>query len=465
MKIRDFYYNLNNQLNNFEKFKQFYMIVFQKMFYKYKVSFTNYDKQDQEKFDLLITVDDGKKVFVKFRTAPTKTELKRYNEKEFDSKEDFLELYIYQSDVFDNNIKKEYTQYIDKFQFKSDLNIGKLLFDEKERMVFWGEKVFSNLKDEYALDYYLYYDDSIKIDELDIKTHSKKLTDILKKKLVTSSRKFTFVLGAGVSIDYDIPKWDDLLDSYINKLKTKVTLNEEYIFEKIGDTSLIKAQFIVDNFSEDQKQSAKEYKFCQELKKMFYSSKKYNQKSVSSLKSVVKCIERYNETQDGVVTYNYDDLLEKTLECETQLTYQTIYQDDELKASDLNIYHVHGYIPREGHLRREHSNSIILSEQKYNYLFNNPLSWQISNQLTRFRENLCILVGLSISDPSLRRLLENVKLSNSSRFHYAIIARKSNNHHPSIKDILIITKHFERIGVHLIWVDDYTDIPYLIDSL
>jgi SIR2-like protein len=200
------------------------------------------------------------------------------------------------------------------------------------------------------------------------------------------------------------------------------------------------------------------------MKKDFYPSA-FLPLRFSSLSSVARCIDTYRDFNRGVITYNYDDLLEKTFESETSLSYQTIFKDDEIKNKDVNIYHVHGYLPRTGHLKSEHSKSIILSEQKYNYLFNNPLSWQITNQLTRFRENLCVLVGLSISDPSLRRLLESVKMSNPMKFHYAILAKVSRKHTSSLSDILAITKHFERIGVHIIWVDNYSDIPGVIDSL
>jgi hypothetical protein len=157
--------------------------------------------------------------------------------------------------------------------------------------------------------------------------------------------------------------------------------------------------------------------------------------------------------------------MERGLEHQGKYSYDTIYNDRVLKHKDISIYHVHGYLPRNGKILLEHSKSVVLSEYKYNYLFNNPLSWQVSCQLTRFRENVCLLIGLSISDPSLRRILEYVKQSNQNAVHYAIFSKQSAKYTSNFNDIVAVNKHFERMGIRILWVDNYSDIPRLIDSI
>jgi hypothetical protein len=435
--------------------------VLQKVLYKSNPSFSFLDNND-EPFDVIISLKNRIDIYIKFRESPTKTDLERINknvDNEVDQKR--VNLYIHMKDEYNKNF--DFTKYNKRIDFEDYINIEKL-YGGNYGNIFYGSKVFEELHTKYPVDYYLYYDESKEISFDDIDSYSNDLKIRLINDFKVNNRIFSFVLGAGVSYDYNIPMWDDLLNKNLKEIKAKTSYNEAYIFEKIGDTSLIKAQFVVDNLNDDASSSAKEYKFCQSMKKDFYPTV-FKPINPSSLRSIAKCIEVYKSYNRGVITYNYDDLLENTINHETSLSYQTIYKDDEIDNKDVNIYHVHGYLPRIGHLKSEHSKSIILSEQKYNYLFNNPLSWQITNQLTRFRENLCVLVGLSISDPSLRRLLENVKMSNPMKFHYAILARVSHKHISTLKDTLAITKHFERIGVHIIWVDNYSDIPNVIDSL
>lgn len=455
--------NAYEELNEYEKFKNLYTVVLQKLLFEHHPVFTFLEREDKEPFDILITLNYEKEIFIKFRTNPTKTELERINkidDNNFNFKR--TELYIHQSDSYSKNLRLE--KYKKKVDFSTEFS-SKILIDFEDQYIFWGEEILNKIKKDFSVDYSIYYDDKIKLSHLDIEKYSDQLITTLQYNFHTTQRKYSFVLGAGVSVDYGIPMWNILLNKYMTEIKAVTPFNEDYIFEKIGDTSLIKAQFVVDNFSAASTQSSKEYEFCRDMKKMFYTKKPFIRLGNSTLKSVVKCIEKHLTTNSGVITYNYDDLIERTFDVETSINYQTIYKDDEIENKDVNIYHVHGYLPRKGNLKKEQSDSIVLSEQKYNYLFNNPLSWQISNQLTRFRENLCVLVGLSISDPSLRRLLENVKMSNSTRFHYAIMAKKSKTHIPTIKDIVAITKHFERIGIHIIWVENYSDIATIIDSL
>lgn len=469
--------------DDFERFKNFVTIVLQKKMNRFNPKFYFFAKEDKNFFDMEILLFDNQEVpitvRVKFRRFPTKTDLVKINRKKR-LREDgsFIDEYIKDNDGEDTSIIDLYIhmseknrevinldEYYYRPEFKKTFRMFEDNLDKEEKIFFLGEAVFNALKEEFPVDYYIYFDTTVEINTDQIYQHSDGLIKLLTNNFVRLPRKFTFVLGAGVSKRYDMPMWNQLLNNYLIQIKRRISYNEDYIFEKIGDTSLIKAQFVVDNFSQASSRKGREYAFCRDLKKLFYSKNKYKQLTKSTLRSVVRCIDRNFDKSDGVLTYNYDDLLERTIEVESNRSFQTIYKDEDLENKDVNIYHVHGYLPRKGNLKSEHANSIILSEEKYNFLLNNPMSWQISNQLTRFRENLCILVGLSISDPSLRRLLESVKMSNSTRFHYAIMAKESSDHVPTLQDILAVTKHFERIGIHIIWVDNYSDIPAVIDSL
>lgn len=93
------------------------------------------------------------------------------------------------------------------------------------------------------------------------------------------------------------------------------------------------------------------------------------------------------------MTYNYDDYLETYLKNEN-VSYNTLYNEDCETDDKLSIYHVHGYMPQvnaKTNMLDAHKNSIFLTEQNYNDLYNNPYSWQIASCLSFEKISACSL--------------------------------------------------------------------------
>lgn len=116
--------------------------------------------------------------------------------------------------------------------------------------------------------------------------------------------------------------------------------------------------------------------------------------------------------------------------------------------------------------------SICLTEADYNMLYNQPYSWPIASQLSFFRENTCLFIGCSLSDPNIRRLLE-ITAYNPPK-HYAIFAMTykstdalgyTTTKQLTSKDRLQIENHFYRIGINILWVKDYSEIPAWLHDL
>ena len=74
------------------------------------------------------------------------------------------------------------------------------------------------------------------------------------------------------------------------------------------------------------------------------------------------------------------------------------------------------------------------------------------------------MIGLSITDPNLRRLLDISKRKNSStQLRHYIIKKK-----PSVKDdfirtqILLEEQDANSLGLNVLWIDNFDEIPDIL---
>lgn len=271
---------------------------------------------------------------------------------------------------------------------------------------------------------------------------------------IKSNDCFGLVLGAGVSIDLGAKSWDDLLAHFESELKAAGTIdNVEQLCKKVGGSSLITAQLCKDLYK-----SENEYYWA--IHNGLYGTKKA--KSEYALDEIVKIIQMCSaKKRFRVLTYNFDNYLEQSLQ-DNGVKFNSLFNAQCVVNNDLSIYHVHGYLPRvkyKSYMQEKHKQSIYLTEENYNELYNHPYSWQISSQLSFFRENLCLFVGCSLTDPNIRRLLELTR--SESRKHYAIMTKGTMSTH----DLTIASRHFARLGVEIIWVDGYSQIPHVLKQL
>lgn len=122
----------------------------------------------------------------------------------------------------------------------------------------------------------------------------------------------------------------------------------------------------------------------------------------------------------AVVTYNYDDLLERALEGDRPA--QPICGDECPAREVLPVFHVHGYIPFPGDGQPEPA-GVVFSEEEYNLAANDPYSWSNLVQLREMSSSIGVMVGLSMSDPNIRRLLDALARSPVRAEIYALLRR------------------------------------------
>jgi len=183
----------------------------------------------------------------------------------------------------------------------------------------------------------------------------------------------------------------------------------------------------------------------------------------------------------SVLTYNFDDLLERELES-SGLTFRSIFEEIDLAGPDeLPVYHVHGFLPED---RSKYPNidkaTLVFSEEGYHQIYGEAYHWSNLIQLNSLKETACLMVGLSLTDPNLRRLLEIATKSIDKPKHFAFLKRVGYDHFakvhgkPLVRAPATIVRTFldrhhnlneevmKELGVNIIWYEEYEEIPKLL---
>ncbi len=128
----------------------------------------------------------------------------------------------------------------------------------------------------------------------------------------------------------------------------------------------------------------------------------------------------------GIVTYNFDDVMERRLKRD-KIEYNTIYNEQGASSPEkLSIFHVHGYLPHKKCDEVENP-QLIFSEEDYHKVYTDAYCWSNIVQLNYLRENTCLFIGCSLNDPNLRRLLDVASRGIEKPKHYAFMKKPTIN--------------------------------------
>ena len=315
----------------------------------------------------------------------------------------------------------------------------------------WGLETIANWQYEYPIDFYAFYPRIFDTDEqanelLDFKIKNENNKKLLMQEV--EERKISVSLGAGVSIEYGAKKWDDLINEFYDEIQRAGKIDSvKAVQEKIGGTSVINGQFAQDNLI-DFMDSLYKGLYGGYRGKVFYYSNTTSLEYIANLTLKLQHGRRFN-----IITYNYDDFLEQLLTYKG-IEYNALYNGDGKIDDKLSVFHPHGFLPY-GTKKGDYSSYkdfIVFSESEYHKLYNNPLSWAMVLQQHLYRESAYLFVGCSLTDPNLRRILENTQIKGKT--HFALMVTDG----LSKKDQFIVHRHFMRIGVECIWFDTIDDM-------
>jgi hypothetical protein len=273
--------------------------------------------------------------------------------------------------------------------------------------------------------------------------------------------RLSLVCGAGISKSSDIPEWDTLLVEILKDAQLNLVGGDNNQFdsvkllEKLPKSNLIIARMLkgilLDNFSE-------------KIREKLYAKRKYSEKTSDIMKAIVKIAKpkRTGKRLDSIITLNFDDIIEQSLKS-AGVDFCSIWKEGQIcEVESLPIYHVHGFLPMCGELDEP---NLVFGEDSYHTQYVDPFIWSNLIQLNTFSSNVCLFIGLSLTDPNIRRLLDYSQRKNKTKKHFIIF--KAFEQESKIDKIasMLIEQDALTLGLNVIWINDFERIPEILDRI
>lgn len=326
-----------------------------------------------------------------------------------------------------------------------------------------------------------------------------------------AARRLVLFLGAGVSIPYGLPSWRDLV--------------LELLFEQAQDSRRLGpmwphyrravASWMADYFSYDplvlarvverhlrpgngQPSAPGEQIFLERLRSHLYANVR-RPKERTLLRAIAELAGRKGGGLEAVISFNFDDRFQTELK-RAGVSFSTVSGPARQVGHGLRVIHAHGYLPRVGPVSRR---DVVFTEPDYHRLTEAVFHWSLSEIVDRLRKSTVLFIGLSMSDPSLRRLLDASRNSDIPP-HYQLqkrhevrdnellvamqeIERRARRNAEILKSGFVETKGaqqledavhqalgqadtydrevFESMGVKTIWVNGFDELPDIVDAI
>lgn len=339
--------------------------------------------------------------------------------------------------------------------------------------------------------------------------------DLRELKAAWKGRDLTLFLGAGISMDYGIPSWPALvlkmLYDQAESARRFKALKPQYLralaswmADYFDYNPLVLARLIENEIRERQPNdpAAANMEFIKRLREHLYSGLEKPGRD-TSLRAVARMIKRAGTGGNlaAVFTFNFDDLLEEELRLQGVST-ASLSKGKRLKPGEVNIIHPHGFVPQtpNGAGREE----LVFTEDNYHSLTSTTFHWALTEIVAHLRQHRALFVGLSMSDPNLRRLLDASRFSGDRPWHWQIQKRHTVRDADLLKIMSDIEERasrfadelkiprgrrkppaelaavigdtlrqadtydrrvYEDMGLKTIWIEDWGDLPKLLDEI
>jgi SIR2-like domain len=215
--------------------------------------------------------------------------------------------------------------------------------------------------------------------------------------------RLTLIVGAGLSYGNGFPTWAGLLRNLAGRL---IEPEQRAAFELLStyDNPLVSARFLKSRLGiPDMLHS-----FVHDA--LYTNDVDYDRANptLDFVTAIVQLAHRTSKRLD-IITYNFDDLLETHLaNLAPSLPIQVVVSEgqNECVEASIRILHVHGLLAREHDYPTLPPPFLVLAEDDFHLLMNDQIAWQNLVQAAAFKHRDCLFIGMSMTDPNLRRVID-----------------------------------------------------------
>ena len=297
-------------------------------------------------------------------------------------------------------------------------------------------------------------------------TSESRATQIQKLRSALQKGRLTLVCGAGISVQAGVPAWESLLirllDAMMERISKDHSLNlgddaASQFHQRYELSSLILGKYLKNVLGRD---------FQNEMREALYAS---NPGTSSLIESIIDLSRPQRDARplDSIITFNFDCLIEENLS-HNRIPNQAIFSESINHEPDqIPIYHVHGFLPRNEESLTD--TDLVFSEDAYHSQFMDSFSWSNLIQLNKLTQNVCLFIGISLTDPNMRRLLDVAwrKNPNKTMSHFIVKLRPQLAKGDILDEVskLLEEQDANGLGLNVIWIDDFGELPGVLREI
>lgn len=269
----------------------------------------------------------------------------------------------------------------------------------------------------------------------------------------------TLVVGAGASMEADLPSWPELIERLLHRVAQEYPGLEEpedrddWIKRTLERDELLGAGAVVEVMADEDLDTL--------LPQALYGDVGPSGYEPGPIADQVAQLRSRFGDRITILTTNYDDLIERALLGAGATKRQIkpyVRRRAEPPPGAIPVTHLHGYAGRDGNPKK-----LVLTEEHYHRM-QRGRSWQEEYVTERLEHSLCLFIGTSLTDPNLIRYLYGYRAS--TRRHAAVFVRQGDLERatPAVRSAReeAISKRWQRCGVEPVFVDHYADAAQLL---
>ncbi|PTQ92602.1 SIR2-like protein [Nitrosomonas nitrosa] len=283
---------------------------------------------------------------------------------------------------------------------------------------------------------------------------SKSKASIIRKirtvKTLNRQQRLVLFVGAGISIGCGLPSWDALTQAVVKRIWKKDQISVGLIN---GHSNIQAARYA-------RKKAGIE--FNQVVRDCLYNSEYCISNTVHAIaKSGIS----------NICTFNFDDLIEDAfLQNAIEPNVAILGQAFKASYDEPTILHPHGLLERNASKNELTNLKIIFSEDDYNALYSDPYSWANLAQLSLLISHSALFIGISLTDPNLRRLIDVSRKNGFNNQHFAVfrnpLSGASKKEKPYFRKVRYMRElDLMELGITPWFVDDYENIEEILDEI